>query len=280
MMTNPAPKFGHYALPEGREAFRLRADKCGDSRLGRWGISYWRKRAFKGLDGPFDVTVMPGVKARLYPRTNRCEKRVFAGQHIWDAPERAALLGALENSTSAPFVFFDVGANVGLYSLILAAKARENKLRKALYITAIEPDTTNRSRFEFNISASGANITVLPYAISDEEGEGVMGGGDVNRGEVKLQSGAAGTAVPIKTLHTVCKEIGTTHIDAMKVDIEGHDLRALTAFFKDAPQTLWPHLLILETGRETTTPLLELCAARGYTIHTRTGINSILVRGT
>ncbi len=278
MMTNPAPKFGHYALPEGREALRLRADKCGDSRLGRWGISYWRKRAFKGLDGPFDVTVLPGVKARLYPRTNRCEKRVFAGQHIWDAPERAALLGALENSTSAPFVFFDVGANVGLYSLMLAAKARE--IDCDALITAIEPDTTNRSRFEFNIGASGANITVLPYAISDEEGEGVMGGGEVNRGEVKLQSGAAGTSVLIKTLYTVCKAAGISHIDAMKVDIEGHDLRALTAFFKDAPQTLWPRLLILETGRGATTPLLELCAARGYTIHTRTGINSILVRGT
>ena len=116
-------------------------------RTGRWTISYFRKRAFKGMGGPFDVQVMTGVNARLYPRSNRCEKRVFAGQQIWDAVERAALLDALKYSKRSPFVFFDVGANVGLYSLILAAKARETQT--PTLITAIEPDAVNRERLAF-----------------------------------------------------------------------------------------------------------------------------------
>ncbi len=277
MISNTPPEFGHYALPAKREALRKRADKFAGSRIGRLGISLYRKQAFKGLSDPFDIQVMPGVNARLYPRSNRCEKRAFAGVQVWDAEERAALASALDKSTISPFVFLDVGANIGLYSLILAAHAKT--IGKEIRIIAFEPDPTNRARLAFNIKASDANIQVLPYAISDQDGAGFMGGGDVNRGEVRLKDSdhAQDQPVQIKTLYGVCEEQGLTRIDAMKVDIEGHDERALTAFFEHAPQTLWPHLLILETGRKETTSLLELCTGHGYTITKRTGINSILV---
>lgn len=283
MINKSPPKFGHYALPAKREALRKRADKFASTRIGRLGISLYRKQAFKGLSDPFDVQVMAGVKARLYPRSNRCEKRAFAGVQIWDAEERAALTDALDARTIAPFVFLDVGANVGLYSLILAAHAKTTG--QDIRILAFEPDPTNRSRLAFNIKASDANIQVLPYAVSDEDGEGFMGGGNTNRGEVQLRDKDEedatveedGQPVQIKTLYGVCEEQGLSRIDAMKVDIEGHDERALGAFFKHAPKTLWPHLLILETGRDETTSLLELCTGHGYTITKRTGINSILV---
>lgn len=276
-MLKTPPEFGHYALPAKREALRLRAGKFAGSRIGRLGISLYRKQAFKGLSDPFDVQVMAGVNARLYPRSNRCEKRAFAGVQIWDAEERAALSDALSASTASPFVFLDVGANVGLYSLILAANAKSTS--KDIRIIAFEPDPTNRARLAFNIKASDANIQVLPYAVSDKDGEGFMGGGDTNRGEVRLRDSEDEDDQPvqIKTLYGVCTEQGLSRIDAMKVDIEGHDERALTVFFEHAPKTLWPRLLILETGRAETTSLLELCTGHGYTITTRTGINSILV---
>lgn len=281
MISKAPPKFGHYALPAKREILRKRADKFASTRIGRLGISLYRKQAFQGLSDPFDVQVMLGVNARLYPRSNRCEKRAFAGVQVWDAEERAALVAALDASTIAPFVFLDVGANVGLYSLILAAHAKITG--KDMRIVAFEPDPTNRARLAFNIKASEANIQVLPFAISDEDGEGFMGGGDINRGEIRLQDDVADSdeeneqPVQIKTLYGVCEEQGLSRIDAMKVDIEGHDERALTAFFKRAPKVFWPRLLILETGRDETTSLLELCTGHGYTITKRTGINSILV---
>ncbi len=220
---------------------------------------------------------MPGVQARLYPRTNRCEKRVFAGQHIWDSLERAALISALEAKRGTAFVFLDIGANVGLYSLIVAAKA--GALRKQVRIFAVEPDPTNRARLGFNIKASQAQITVIPCAVSNRCGEGVMMGGAVNRGEVHLvEDGKAGEITPVKTLHQICKQQKIAGVDVMKLDIEGHDERALAAFFKTAPQSLWPKMLILETGRAAQTPLLDLCAGHGYTTLNRAGINSILTR--
>ncbi len=274
-MTSDPPEFGHYALSVRREALRRKADAMPNSKFGRLAISALRKLAFRGLADPFDIIVMDGVKARLYPRSNRCEKRAFAGVQIWDAVERQALRDAFDASTSGPFVFLDVGANVGLYSLILATHAKTQD--KPVRILAFEPDPTNRARLEFNIKASNADINVLPYAVSDAEGAGYMGGGDVNRGEARLRSKAdAHTKVHIKTLYGVCKAQKLSRIDAMKVDIEGHDERALGAFFDSAPKTLWPGLLILETGRATTTSLLEMCAAHGYTITKRAGINSVL----
>ena len=268
--------FGHYALPDAREAIRAKANAYAGTRLGRALISRARKRAFKNLPDPFDVTVLPGVNARLWPRSNRCEKRAFAGVQVWDAQERAALIAAIDGATRAPFVFLDVGANVGLYSLILAAHAKQTD--KAANIIAIEPDPTNRARLEFNIQASDANIKILPVAISDQPGSGQMGGGQTNRGEVRLMGQEADTpdTVEIKTLAQICSWENLSYIDAMQVDIEGYDLRALTAFFDTAPPSLWPDLLILETGRDANTPLLELCAARGYLLTKRAGINSIL----
>lgn len=285
MATSNLAEFGFHALPPHRERLRQKADVCGYTVLAQWLISWYRKRAFKDLPDPFDVTIMPGVRARLWPRSNRCEKRAFAGVHIWDRAEHTALRTALLASESSPFVFIDAGANVGLYSLILSAKARA--ANKAILILAIEPDSTNRGRLEFNIKASGADIEVLPFAISGQEGEGVMVGGDTNRGEVHLTSkqtpdqqtsGQKKPTVPVRTLYGICHENDLSRIDAMKMDIEGHDEPALRAFFASAPQSLWPKLMVLETGRETTTPLLELCQANGYTLNTRTGINSVLSR--
>lgn len=269
------PEFGTYALPEAREALRAKADRYADNRFGRWRISYARKKAFKDLPDPFDVEFTPGVKTRLWPRSSRCEKRVFAGHQVWDRVEREALTSALVFSDSKPFVFLDVGANVGLYSLILAATAKSNNLDA--HILAIEPDTTNHARLMFNIEASNADIEVLPVAISDTKGKGAMIGGEGNRGEARLsETNDDKNAVAVETLHSICKSKKLPHIDAMKVDIEGHDLKALTAFFKSAPKKLWPKLLILETGRDPMTPLLELCTGYGYTITKRAGINSIL----
>lgn len=268
--------FGAFALPAERETLRKSAAKFKDTRSGRLGISYYRKRAFKDIEDPIDVTILPGVNARLWPRSSRCEKRVFAGQQIWDNAERNALIKAMRNSTRKPFIFLDVGANVGLYSLILAAKAREEKIPTR--ILAIEPDTTNRERLEFNIAASGADIEVLPVAISDKRGSGSMIGGEVNRGEARLDTDGSSDKVKVETLYHICKSNKIFHVNAMKVDIEGYDLKALTCFFAKAPEELWPTLLILETGREPTTPLLELCEQHGYTITKRAGINSILER--
>lgn len=271
------PPFGTYALPEAREQARQKASSYEDTRWGRFQISRLRKKAMGGESGPFDVTLAPHVKARLYPKENRCEKRAFAGLQTWDAVERAALREAVKQSATDTFVFLDVGANVGLYSLFVNAYCEE--MGRNRQIVAIEPGMQTCARLEDNIAASQAEVQIIRAAISDAPGTGFLGGGENNRGEAKLMSGGTNVEpVVIDTLTRICRTQGLTHINAMKVDIEGHDLKALTGFFEDAPERLWPELLIIETGRETDSLLVSLCAGYGYAVKQVAGLNTILTK--
>ncbi|MDB2437333.1 FkbM family methyltransferase [Hellea sp.] len=180
-----------------------------------------------------------------------------------------------EPQVETPFVFLDVGANVGLYSLYVNAYAKQAN-RKARII-AIEPGVETCSRLEANISANTADIQIIRAAVSDAPGTGYLGGGETNRGEAKLSARTSATeTVVIDTLPRIARTLGITRIDAMKVDIEGHDLKALTTFFEDASTKLHPNLLILETGRDAVSPLIELCETNGYVVAERTKLNTIL----
>lgn len=275
MTYDISPPFGTCALPPEREAWRQKALSYKDTKLGRALISRARKKALSGEDGPFDVEVEDGVYARLYPHENRCEKRAFAGVQVWDLPERLALKSAIQTDTEQPFIFLDVGANVGLYSLYVNAYARQAD--RATRIIAIEPGVETCARLEANIAASEAQVQIIRAAVSDAPGTGHLGGGDINRGEAKLSAQSAETeTVVIDTLPRIARTLGITRIDAMKVDIEGHDLKALTTFFEDASTKLHPRLLILETGCEANSPLIELCTANGYVVAERTKLNTIL----
>jgi len=275
MSFDITPPFGTYALPSAREAWREKAREYKDTRIGRALISRARKKALKGEDGPFDVKVDDGLLARLYPSGNRCEKRAFAGVQIWDALERGALKSAIQTETDTPFIFLDVGANVGLYSLYVNTYAKQ--IGRTAQIIAIEPGVETCARLEANIAANEANIQIIRAAVSDAPGTGHLGGGEINRGEAKLSAQSAETeTVVVDTLPRIARTLGIKRIDAMKVDIEGHDLKALTTFFEDASKKLHPTLLILETGREAISPLIELCEANEYVVTERTKMNTIL----
>lgn len=269
------PPFGTYALSPAREDWRKKADGYKDTSIGRALISRARKKALAGEDGPFDVLVDDGIFARLYPSSNRCEKRAFAGVHVWDLAERLALKSAIESPENAPFVFMDVGANVGLYSLYVNSYAQ--KAGRMAKIIAIEPGVETCARLETNIAANKANIQIIRAAVSDAPGTGYLGGGTTNRGEAKLSKQSDETeTVVVDTLPRLARTLGLTRIDAMKIDIEGHDLKALTTFFEDASSKLHPSLLILETAREVISPLIELCEANDYVVAERTKMNTIL----
>jgi len=269
------PPFGTYALPPTREVWRKKAEGYKNTRIGRALISRARKKALAGDEGPFDVQVDDGVNARLYPYGNRCEKRAFAGVQVWDSTERLALKAAIETQIDTPFVFLDVGANVGLYSLFVNAYAKQTS--RPVKIIAIEPGVETCSRLEANIAANKAIVQIIRAAVSDAPGTGYLGGGEINRGEAKLSARSEGSeTVVVDTLPRIARTLGLTQIDAMKVDIEGHDLKALSTFFEDAAIKLHPKLLILETGRETSSPLIELCEANDYVVSERTKMNTIL----
>lgn len=272
--THIDPPYGAYALPEKRERIRLSATEFSDSRLGRWGISLARKRAIRGLEEPYDIPVANGVKARLYPSTNRCEKRALCGVQIWDQEERSALKDAIQVKSDAPFVVLDIGANVGLYSIFANSYAAQ--AQRDIRLIAVEPSTDIGARLLVNANVSGANIELFRTAISTVPGQVFLSDGDGNRGEAQLaDSGEAVTAI---TLLQLCEAAAVERIDALKLDIEGQDLPVLSQFFEQAAETLHPHMMILELDETSADPLIELTQAHNYLIRTRTRMNVVVAK--
>ncbi|MEP6342747.1 MAG: FkbM family methyltransferase [Maricaulaceae bacterium] len=274
------PPFGSHSLAAPREAWRLRAAKAGAHQIGRWYISFCRKRALKELSSPFDVDITPEIKARLYPEDNRCEKRALAGVQIWDFEERnfmkAAISDGAKSNEITPFVFLDVGANVGLYSLFAAHYAKQ--AQRPINILAVEPDPENRRRLIDNARVNKLSLTVWPVAVSDKSERSSLQNHANNRGEIKLGQDSDGETVSVTTLTEIITRSELTYIDLMKLDIEGHDLRALKHLFENLKPSLYPKQLIIETGTPNDIPLTTLCYNRGYVVKGRGRLNLMLER--
>ncbi len=275
--------FGAMRLPGFVEQLRIIANRLRGDALSRRIVSVARRVCLVGRPDPIDVDVFGFCRARLYPRSNRCERRVFLGVNSWDLAEREAISERLKASTpERPFVFVDGGANVGLYSLYVASEAR--CLARTADIIAIEPDPVNLGRLEFNLAASAAGeIRIVPYALGDRAGSGLLLPGRNNRGEVHLakpgESVDGGIEVPIKTLAGILDEAGIAHIDVLKLDIEGAEYAALSGLFSEAPEELWPSMIILEVGKsDRLSDACRLCLDHGYAAVRRTSLNIILRR--
>ena len=265
------PPFGAHALPAILERLRRFGIGLGRGLLARWATSLIRRACVLGRSDPFDIEPFPGQCARLYPRDNLSEKRVFSAVQFWDWAERAALARAAAARPSG-FRFVDAGSNVGLYTL--AARSAAHGDFRAL---AIEPDAENLRRLRFNLAASGAGgaVTVAPVALSDKPGEAVLGTGDGNRGEIAL-GGGTGVTVPTQPLLDLVQDAGFDRIDALKIDIEGMEAPVLAAFYATAPTALWPAIVLIEARRGAATPALAHLRATGYVELERTKMNVIL----
>ncbi len=235
-----------------------------------------RRLAVARLAGdPVDTEAL-GARMRLYPYRNVCEKRILFTPQFFDPAERDALAARLRPS----FVFLDIGANIGGYSLFLAAKGGPD-----CRIVAVEPQPDIFQRLVYNLRLNGfATVKALACAVADKDGELTLFVDGENRGEssVKIMRGASGShtiTVPSKKLLTLVREEGFERIDAAKLDTEGAEDIILETFFGEAPESLWPQLLIMERGNARWhVDLPRLLAFHGYKATTETRNNVIYER--
>jgi FkbM family methyltransferase len=104
--------------------------------------------------------------------------RELALHGIWEA-EQLEDFAALCRTHKVDY-FLDIGANAGVYSIMLAAKNLGGT------IIAFEPDPGNRARLLANLALNGMTerVRVIPHAVGDKAGEvTLMQAGDHNRGE-------------------------------------------------------------------------------------------------
>jgi FkbM family methyltransferase len=227
---------------------------------------------------PVDTTLW-NAQMRLYPRRNSCEKNALFTPQLFDLHERNVLAAALDRrlAEGVIFTFVDIGANVGLYSLFVAARGGDRTR-----VLAIEPQPGIVERLAYNLRANPhLNVAFVPIAAADREGEielviDARDSGGTRADKDATTSDGERVRVRCRPLAAILDEAGIAAIDALKIDIEGAEDWALAPFLRQAPAKLLPRLILIEDRPDDwTTDLYALLHQRGYLVATRSKQNAI-----
>jgi FkbM family methyltransferase len=238
----------------------------------------FRQWAMKRLkDRPVDTEVL-GVRMRLRPQNNVCEKRILFTPQYFDARERSLIEPYLGDQC----VFLDIGANVGGYALWAASKAG-----LGARIIAVEPDPVVFERLCFNIAINPTgNVKAVCTALADVAGpltlfyEANNRGGASVRIAAKAVDGGERIEVHAITLTELIESERLDRVDVLKLDVEGSEDMILAPFLREASDAVLPKLIILNRlRRHWTDDLIALLLGRGYRVIEETAANSVLARG-
>lgn len=275
-MSDPAPYGAH--APGGIARWVIEKTRSLPNRWSARRLAFALRRiALRALDGaPVDIETL-GAQMRLYPYKNICEKRILFTPQFFDPQEREDLASRIKPG----FVFIDIGANVGAYSLFVAAKAGPDAR-----ILSVEPQPDIFDRLVYNIRQNPfGSIKAVDCAIADKPGELTLFLDPRNSGEssVKIVGSSQTRAIKVRatTLMDLVRGEGFTHIDAIKLDVEGAEDIILEPFLREAPPELLPSLLLVEdSSSRWQIDLPALLVQKGYRMTKRTRINMIFERVT
>ncbi len=266
----PAP-FGALAPNAAQAAIIALAHR---SRLKRGAFRPWLSRLVDLLRaGPVDVHYQ-GASFRFYHQASATERGA-----LFNPDYNLEELDFLRAHTPAGGVFVDVGANVGTYALVLARHVGPSGK-----VIAIEPHPVTHARLAFNNAASGyAQTKLVAAAAGPADGELMIETDGDNLGASHIVSGDVSSKaikVPSLRLQRILAEAAVSHVDALKIDVEGFEDRVLTGFFKEAPQSLWPRAVVIEhlSKNDWLDDCIADMRARGYAETGKTRSNTLLVR--
>lgn len=163
--------------------------------------------------------------------------------HLYDRKEIAYMKRVLKRGST----FFDIGAHIGFYSLVASSIVGPEGR-----IVSVDADPYNFSKLAKNLEYNKiSNVNALNYGVSDcrevrRLGINTFG----NRGGNSFlgQDLREGVDVQCYTLEEICEMSRSTHIDGLKIDIEGFEHRVLERFFQNAAKSLYPRFIITESN--------------------------------
>jgi FkbM family methyltransferase len=245
-----------------------------------------RNRVEPNWTAPLDITLR-GINFRCHFADNTPEhKLLFQGRRMdrWH-------LAQLQPYQTPGATFVDIGANFGFFSLNACRAIGERGS-----ILAFEPNPVMAARFRDNIKHNNfKNIIVEECAVGHTNG--VATGRDtrnvsvVDHGSVSYRSSAAfgepdngpasgAGSVRMVTLLDALGRHKIRQIDALKIDIEGHEAAALIPFFEAAPRHLFPRMILMEESHAATwsEDVIGRLTSIGYRITARGRMDIVLCR--
>ena len=151
------------------------------------------------------------------------------GQAALTGAYEPALCAAIADELQGDGTFLDVGGNVGLVTLEVAARTRE----RSPSIHVFEPHPDNVDALERNLGLNpGVRVEVVRAAVGSAEGSARLRT-SAPRGEsgahriVSADTAEDTMVVRVVTLDEYARRKGLDYVDVLKIDVEGHEVAVL-----------------------------------------------------
>ena len=178
-----------------------------------------------------------GLRWRVSRFGNVSESRILRRPDSFEKEEIDFVLGMATDN----FVFVDVGANCGFWCLRVA-----EKLKSRGTVIAIEPQSVMLERLRYNARINGIELDgVHECVVGDRTGRALLEIDDGNLGRTRV-SESGSQDVEMRTLLEIVQGHGLRRIDAIKVDVEGHEDRVLGPFLDGVSDSLLPGVIVAE----------------------------------
>jgi FkbM family methyltransferase len=127
-------------------------------------------------------------------------------------------------------VFVDVGAHIGVFSVLAAYRAGPTGR-----VIAFEPEPANRALLARNAAANGVTVDIRPRAVAGAPGQvGLYGQADNKGGWSLMPDGAAGPDLVVEATTLEAELAGLERIDFLKLDVQGAEPAIL-----ESTMSLW-----------------------------------------
>lgn len=213
---------------------------------GYFGWQAWERTVRR----PVTVKLTGGIKVRCHPHSPIASAVIYYG--LADPAEMRFVLGYLQPGDT----FVDVGANVGVYSL-LAASVPDVR------VLALEPSSQAWTRASENVRLNRleTRVTLLKQAAGRTAGPGRLTVGlDAMNSLVESESRDSTEAVSVDTLDRLAAEHALERVALIKVDVEGWE----TDVLEGAAELIRRHRPALIVEVNDVESLEEFAATAGY----------------
>jgi len=228
-------------------------------------VQRWQKQF-----GPILDIEISGIRYRLKLDDNITDQRILTSSKRYDSDEINMLIKACKDG-----LFLDLGANIGFYTLSLAASGAD--------VLAIEPNTKALERLRFNAQANefSSKIKIIPHGVGEAGEFQLMSTGDLGSANIRAKNSSDYTesvTIQTKPLIEILADNKIETISGLKIDIEGLEDRALRPFFEKAPNSLWPKCIVIEhcCSENWEMDIIDYMLKIGYELKLKTRGNSVL----
>ncbi len=268
-LGDPKAPFGTYGL-NGVQKALVRIARGSVLHRGRLRHRMTNLIARIGGDRPMDVSFR-GCNYRIEGRNNLIEYGLLLHPG-YNGEEIDFLSAGLREGGVA----LDIGCNIGLYSLPLG-----HAVGGSGRVISIDANPMMIEKLRWNAAASGLDqITAIHTAVGDIAGRVDL---EIRKDDVAIVGVRESDdgAFEIAPLADILARVGTQRVDVLKIDIEGHEDKALVPYLDAASDAMLPDRIVIEhpSGTED----YQGCAAafdrHGYRRVGMTRSNSLYLRG-